>query len=144
MLKDNLIKVINNVGIHNVIEQVEDIADIISDRSRTTDATALILNPETNAIDPKTGNILDSESPIIVRVIQRVMKTSSPESRDLIYKELLSICRTLIISLDQKKAIVRHGPVKVHKTDEIYFKEIFIGWTIIFEAIVLPVEKVTD
>lgn len=130
MITDKLKTILNDSGCTLVIYEQEQLVNLYTDQSNSTDVIGIIMRPVDVMLEVRANAIAEHYNPLNVEVLQQVRLEAKAESNEAQLQELLDICKKIIIRLIGAAEYKTLLPIRAERILESKYDANVIGWSL--------------
>ena len=129
MITDTLKTVLADSGCTLVLYESDMLSNVPMDRSNQTDIIGLITQLDQVTLEVRANAVQERYNPLYIAVMKQVRLEDFADQNEVLYQQLLDICKEIIVRLIAEKTFKKIKDVRCIKLRENRFDANILGWS---------------
>ena len=129
MITDTLKTILADSGCTLVLYESDMLSNVPMDRSNQTDIIGLITQLDQVTLEVRANAVQERYNPLYIAVMKQVRLEDFADQNEVLYQQLLDICKEIIVRLIAAKIFKKVKDVRCTKIRENQFDANMLGWS---------------
>jgi len=143
MITATLKTILTDSGCTQIYYEAQRLANLYLDQSDQTDINGLVTQLDSMILENKANAILEHYNPLYIEVSKQVKMQDQADNNEVVFQQLLNICKQIIVRIIAEAEFNIGSPVKVDKIAESRYDANVIGWIMTLDLLYLNNENRT-